>query len=251
LHDTYRKGEYFRSELAVANGTGPAYVAITNVAVLPQGTNPEIVTTIKGNLFVPQTLEVFKYDADGNLTNDGRWSYTWDGENRLLTMTGNATVPTAARLNLDFTYDYRGRRITKRVSTWNGSAYVSSYTNKFLYDGWNLIAELNQSNGVVRTFLWGSDLSGSLQGAGGVGGLLAIAVTTNGTHFPAFDGNGNVSSLVSATNEVRTASYDFGPFGEVIRAEGSAASSNPVRFSSKYQGRGWEVFHSARPNRLR
>ena len=33
-----------------------------------------------------QGAGVFEYDADGNLTNDGRWAYTWDGENRLVTM---------------------------------------------------------------------------------------------------------------------------------------------------------------------
>ena len=37
--------------------------------------------------------EQFGYDGDGNLTNDGRWDYTWDAENRLVTMTNNnATV---------------------------------------------------------------------------------------------------------------------------------------------------------------
>ena len=29
------------------------------------------------------------YDADGNLTNDGHWAYTWDAENRLVKMAAN------------------------------------------------------------------------------------------------------------------------------------------------------------------
>jgi RHS repeat-associated protein len=66
-------------------------------------------------------------------------------------------------------------------------------------------------------------------------GLLAITVTTNGTHFPAYDGNGNVGALVSASSAAQAASYDFGPLGELVRAEGAGASSNPVRFSSKYE----------------
>lgn len=33
-----------------------------------------------GNVLLPQTPESFGYDADGNLTNDGRWTYTWDEE---------------------------------------------------------------------------------------------------------------------------------------------------------------------------
>ena len=46
---------------------------------------------------------------------------------------------------------------------------------KFVYDGWNLMAELNATNNaVIRSFMWGLDLSGSPQGAGGVGGLLEV-----------------------------------------------------------------------------
>jgi hypothetical protein len=44
------------------------------------------------------------------------------------------------------------------------------------------------SNNVVsRSYVWGLDLSGSIQGAGGVGGLLAVMIRTN-THLPFYDG---------------------------------------------------------------
>ena len=53
---------------------------------------------------------------------------------------------------------------------------------RFVYDGWNLILELDalNSNAVKRKFTWGLDLSGSRQGAGGIGGLLAVE-DANGT----------------------------------------------------------------------
>ena len=39
----------------------------------------------------------------------------------------------------------------------------------------NRLAELNATNNaVIRSYLWGLDLSGSEQGAGGVGGLLRL-----------------------------------------------------------------------------
>ena len=34
---------------------------------------------VSGNVYVPQQPENLQYDADGNLTNDGRWEYVWDG----------------------------------------------------------------------------------------------------------------------------------------------------------------------------
>lgn len=161
---TYRKGDYFRKDLALDNSVA-VFQSITNLAVLNQGTNSDIVTNINRNIFLPKNPEAFSYDADGNLTNDGRWSYRWDAENRLVNMTGNTNIPSGARLKLDFSYDYRSRRTWKVVSTWNGSSYISASTNKFVYDGWNLIAEVNQTNGTVRAYVWGSDLSGSFQEA--------------------------------------------------------------------------------------
>jgi len=37
-------------------------------------------------LFLPHSPESFGYDLDGNLTSDGRWTYSYDGENRLIVM---------------------------------------------------------------------------------------------------------------------------------------------------------------------
>jgi len=216
------------------NSGGPAFQTNTVRGVRPDGTN-DVMTEETRTVLLPPTTQSFTYDDDGNLLTDGVWSYTWDAENRLIQMTNLTTVAAGARKKLEFAYDYRNRRTWKIISTWNGSNYVSQSTNKFIYDNWNLIAEVDHTNGAVRTLLWGSDLSGSMHGAGGVGGLVALAVTTNGTHFPAFDGNGNVATLFSASTAIRTAAYEFGAFGEVLRAEGSGASSNPVRFSSRYQ----------------
>jgi RHS repeat-associated protein len=74
-----------------------------------------------------------------------------------------------------------------------------------------------------------------MQGAGGVGGLLFVSSASGGTHFPAFDGNGNVMGLVSAQDSSLSAQYEYGPFGEMIRATGPMATANPFRFSTKYQ----------------
>jgi len=189
---------------------------------------------VTGNVYVAQEPESFKYDADGNLTNDGRWAYTWDGENRLTKMTVNNNV--GPQYQLTFAYDYQGRRIQK-VSATNGVT-IASFS--YLYDGWNPAAELG-SGTLVRSYIWGSDLSGqtgsALNGAGGVGGLLEVSYhgTAITNCFPAFDGNGNLSALVSAADGTLIANYEYGPFGEVIRQTGPMAKANPIRFSTKYQ----------------
>ncbi|MGP8239316.1 MAG: RHS repeat-associated core domain-containing protein, partial [Limisphaerales bacterium] len=166
----------------------------------------------------------------------GRWTYAWDGENRLLGMTSLSNAPGGSKMQLGFSYDYQGRRIAQVVSTNNGSAYVGESTNYYVYDGWNCVAICNPSLALLDSFLWGSDLSGSAQGAGGVGGLIAMTVyggTNAGTYFYSYDGNGNATALVNATNGATVAHYEYGPFGRLIGKWGRLADANRYRFSSK------------------
>ncbi len=228
----YRKGEYFWKELSVANTSAAQWQAVTNIASLVS-TNQ----TNAGNLFLPKAAESYTYDADGNLTSDGRWTNRWDAENRLIDMTSHASGPSGSRKSLQFAYDSKSRRYSKVVSNWTGSAWTKALDERFVYDGWNLIAAVNGTNAaVIRSFLWGLDLSGSLQGAGGVGGLIAFrqhSGTKAGTHFAAFDGNGNVMALANSSGAL-SGRYEYDPFGQTIRASGDTAAINPVRFSSKW-----------------
>jgi RHS repeat-associated protein len=227
-HTASRKWEYFRAELPVNNSTNALW---TNVTVSATGQASE-----SGNLYVAQTPEQFSYDLDGNLTNDGRWIYTWDAENRLVTMTVNTNV--GPQYQLTFGYDCKGRRSRKQV--WNNTTGTGSpaLDITYVYDGWNLIAELTTGSGPLRTYLWGLDLAGTPQGAGGVGGLIGMTYyggTPATNCFAAFDGNGNVAALVNAADGTVAANYEYGPFGELIRATGPMAKANPFRFSTKYQ----------------
>lgn len=123
-----------------------------------------------------------------------------------------------------------------RRTEYDGStgSYVVSRDEKWLHSGWTCLAELNATNdAVVRTYLWGLDLSGTLTGAGGVGGLLAVNSAVGGVHFAAYDGNGNVESLVNAADCTVSAVYEYGPFGQTLRATGPMAYENPWRFSTK------------------
>jgi RHS repeat-associated protein len=217
-----RKLEYFRGTVGTNNASHPAWLSV----IAAGGGN-----SVTGSLYVAQTPEQFKYDADGNLTNDGRWAFTWDAENRLTKMTVNTNV--GPQYQLTFSYDAKGRRIQKLVV----SNSVAIYTNRFMYDGWNLVAELKPSNLPVRSYIWGNDLSGSMQGAGGVGGLLEVSYYGSGTTncFAGYDGNGNLVTLVNVSDGTTVANYEYGPFGEVIRTTGAMAKNNPMRFSTKYQ----------------
>jgi RHS repeat-associated protein len=81
--------------------------------------------------------------------------------------------------------------------------------------------------------MWGQDLSGSLQSAGGVGGLLAASIS--GTNcFATYDGNGNITALINAADKSLAARYEYSPYGELLRETGLLAHQNPFRFSTKF-----------------
>ncbi|MBL9154415.1 MAG: RHS repeat-associated core domain-containing protein [Verrucomicrobiales bacterium] len=123
------------------------------------------------------------------------------------------------------------------------------------------MAQIDAAGQVVQRHLWGTDLSGSMQGAGGVGGLLGTwdngATTRDGSEpsdgvargwVCAYDGNGNVSAAIAATvagggasgngggaGTVRVARYDYDAFGKTLATwgDGAVAEANRYRFSTK------------------
>jgi hypothetical protein len=112
----YRKGEYFRKELAVGNGSASLW---TNIIVAATGQ-----TSVTGNLFVAKSPEIFGYDADGNMTNDGRWLLAWDAENRVTKAESLATGPQASKRKVVWEFDTKGRRIRQTTSDGSGGSYV-------------------------------------------------------------------------------------------------------------------------------
>ena len=222
----YRRGEYFQRSVNVGNIGSPVW---QNVTVSAGAANQS------GNVFVASSPEAFTYDIDGNLLTDGRWRYTWDGANRLISMVSRVSV--GSQLYMSFDYDHLGRRIRKRVwnNTTGSGAAISDI--RYIYDGWNLIAEFdgNNADAIVRNYIWGLDVSNTRNGAGGVGGLLLFKPAGLQAHYVACDGRGDVIGLVSASVGTNTANYAYGPFGELIRSDGAQGAVNPFRYSSKYQ----------------
>ena len=109
-------------------------------------------------------------------------------------------------------------------------------TTKCGDDGWNLLAELVTPEGGAETvtrYVWGLDLSQSLQGAGGIGGLL-LQDTGTKTRLYTYEANGNVGQLVDGSTGAVVAHYEYDPFGTTLTASGTAADANPFRFSTKY-----------------
>ena len=173
------------------------------------------------------------YDLDGNLQGDGSLGYAWDAAGRL----ASARDPNAWRGDpwWSFEYDHRSRRVMKRNWTVLGNWSPPDGHSVYFYDGWNLVHEIRVSGSYQTShvdYFWGPDLSGTLQGAGGVGGLVAVSI--NGFfYFPGYDNNGNVVGYWDESGSL-VAEYAYDAFGNTIDSSGSMASVFPHRFSTKY-----------------
>jgi RHS repeat-associated protein len=174
--------------------------------------------------YLPATNSLL-FDLNGNLTNDGTKSFFYDAENQLT----NITV--AGAWKSEFVYDGLNRRRIALDYTWTGSAWSKTNEVRYVYDGMLPIQERDANNNVLVTYTRGLDMSGSLDGAGGIGGLLA-RTDANGSAFYHTEGIGNVTALIDGYQNI-VARYLYSPFGKQIGQWGALASENHYRFSSK------------------
>jgi RHS repeat-associated protein len=205
--------------------------SFTNVAQNVYGLT--VTNTFTANLPASASLQS---DANGNLTNDGLRTFAYDSENQLT----NVTV--ANQFKKDFVYDGLNRLRIKREYGWTGSAWSKTNEIRFVWDG-DVIIQLRDSNNVpTLTLTRGLDLSGSLLGAGGIGGLLAMTDGSGATYYYHGDALGNVTALIDAyQNIVERRIYDA--FGRTISLTGSKTGANPFWFSSQLHDEDTDFYH--------
>jgi len=105
-------------------GMGGSFARVT----LPNSTSADGLVD-KANRLTSWNGQTLTYDDNGNLTSDGTNSYVWDARNWLVQIKDGSGQITAS-----FSYDALGRRQSKTV---NG------VSTGYLYDGPNIVQELN------------------------------------------------------------------------------------------------------------
>jgi RHS repeat-associated protein len=118
-----------------------------------------------------------------------------------------------------------------------GGGWTLSSGIEYIYDGNRVIQERDINNNPTVSYTRGNDLSGSLEGAGGIGGLLARSDTYSAGNFTDHnyyhaDGNGNITYLETSAQGL-AASYRYDAFGNTLSSSGTYATANTYRFSSK------------------
>jgi RHS repeat-associated protein len=241
-----------------AENRGYSYDAAWNLNHL---TNNGVNTTFSVNDLNELTNEAstsLSYDGNGNLTlrapsaGLGVTNY-YDAENRLADVetTSNAP-PDQIPIRTTFVYDGLGR--LREQLWWTNSAvppppagggvppplrntWVVVGGIDYVYDGNRVIQERDFYTNPLVSYTRGNDLSGTFEGAGGIGGLLARSDVYSSGNFSRHiyyhaDGNGNITYLVNSAQTL-AASYRYDPFGNLTASSGGFAALNTYRFSSK------------------
>jgi RHS repeat-associated protein len=132
------------------------------------------------------------------------------------------------------------------VWIYDGEDWLFDRQHTFVWDGWNIVLERIDHAYLppcILEYYWGDDLSGTEQGAGGVGGLLAVSL--NGAFcVPYYDCNGNIMGYVDEFGSI-AARYVYDPFGNSLTSGGIGSSFNGYDFidylnfgfSTKYHDR--------------
>jgi len=141
------------------------------------------------------------YDLNGNLTNDGGNTYTWDARDQLVAISGS--------LNAGFQYDATGRRANKTV---NGA------TTGFMYDGANPVQELS-SGTPSANLLTGLGIDEVFMRSDGSVARTLIA-----------DGLGSAVALLDAAGVAQT-QYTYEPFGKTTVA--GSENSNSLQYTGR------------------
>ena len=147
----------------------------------------------------------YTYDNNGNtLTDASGKSYSWDFENRLT----QAVVPGTGTTT--FKYDPFGRRIQK-----SGPLGTTNY----LYDGNNLVEEVDQSGNVLARFTQSANIDEPLS-----------ALRGGTTSYYQQDGLGSVTSLSNSAGALAN-TYTYDGFGKLTASSGTLP--NPFQYTGR------------------
>ncbi|HTS48202.1 MAG TPA: RHS repeat-associated core domain-containing protein [Bryobacteraceae bacterium] len=149
----------------------------------------------------------YTYDKNGNVVDDGVRTYTWDAENRLLSITSKAQPSHVT----SFRYDGLGRRIA--IDTTTGS--LTSET-RYLWCGDQLCQARTSADVVSRRYY-------------PEGEYLPLGGTSL---YYAQDHLGSVRDVLAAQNGTRVASFDYEPFGNPSQSNGRV--STDFRFAGMF-----------------
>lgn len=171
----------------------------------------------------------FGYDIAGNTTNittgTNVLSLGWNAKYEL-------TSVTSATSAVEYSYDVLGRRASR-------TCHSSLATNEecFVYSGNQVVADLDASGNILRTYTWGP----------GIDNLLSMTIhntsdLTPKTYYPLKDHLNSVLAFTDASGSI-VESYEYDAYGKVLDvkdASGNSIANHQSSIGNRYLWQGRE-----------
>lgn len=145
-----------------------------------------------------------QYDNNGNLINDGKRTYVYDAEDRLIEIKEGTT--SIAK----YEYDSEGLRMKKTIGTKSVNYHYDE--NK------NVILETDSAANILVSYVYDKD-------------NRPLTMTKNGqTYTFHSNGRGDITSVTDATSKV-VAEFEYDSWGNVIKQSGVEVNNIPFRYA--------------------
>ena len=230
-----RWGELWVSNLTAQAGVKPQADGtsfLANNVTMQMGTN-EFVAAVRdeaGNMgyatntvvYSVVTNATFLYNAAGCITNiahTGSASYSdnlaldWDERYRL-------TGADDGTSEIGYGYDVQGRKVSRTVG---------GTTEYYMYDGNQIVADVNASGNILRSYVWGV----------GIDNLLSFTDhTTTNIYYPIKDHQNTILALANESGDI-VETYDYDAYGrtKVFSATGTQLTASAYGNRYTFQGR--------------
>jgi RHS repeat-associated protein len=168
-------GYRYRAPVPVVTGANTITVTATD--------QDQDVATTQWSINVPASQRTFTYDANGNMLTDSAGRvFTWDGKNRLKTVTVSGTT-------YEWDYDYRDRRVREHVYA-SGGSKPTIPAKQFIW----------HDNEIVQERVGTSATAGTISRNHYYGGFTIGATISTAAKYQTFtDHLGHVREVVAAS----------------------------------------------------
>lgn len=218
LESSQQGAGYWYANLSANNESSAVYMDIEVNSQLGPDLN-----SLSGAVFLPPRNFEPSYDGDGNLVEDGRWIYSWDGANRLSTV---ETSPSAAssgapRIRLEYLYDSEGRQVVRTKREWSNGEWQEIESERYVYDGWNRVASYAENGALKKGMVYGGDFRG-VTGSRLSGAELRLMTLRRvgeegyDTVYHGLDAQGSSVLMLGGGDSIEPRAVAFEPFGEVF-----------------------------------
>lgn len=182
----------------------------TSVKVAENGKETKAVTATfnEGNQLVKFGNESLTYDANGNRTSDGKYTYTWNEADQLVALTKKGE----SNPFVTYKYDDDNRRIEKNVN---------SVVTRYFYDGdsINPLYETDGNGNILRQYVYSID------------GVRLAMKAQGQTVFYHYSPRGDVVAMTDQNGQV-VANYEYDAWGNVLKSDAKGiAADNPFGYA--------------------